>query len=562
MNGDFYLAVGEKINIIINIKYMQGAILMKSITLIFVLSLNLFITSCGGGEASNMNQIVPENSNIPNTRFNCVSFKTANLGINLSAPNYYTAQITFADLMKHSAGWRRPFNSPYTSTPVQLDADGYPTEIDLDTQFINIIHDDNWGRDVINDNTYVLLYDGEGTFSLNINHTILQQNPGRIVYQINGQGRTILTLNSTNPANYARNMRFVALSDELTYTTQAFRKGFLENWSNFSTARYMDWLATNNSTVVEWSDRTTSSDLTQSFGAGVAYEYIIQLSNYTKTNPWINIPHMASDDYVTQLATLFKNTLDPDLTVYIEYTNEAWNFIFTQAAHMRDMATALGLSQYYDYYSQRSSEVMDIWANIYSGIAKTRYARVLGTQFTNTGATNRIVSFANAFEHHDVLAIGPYFGGTSGRVNNVDVTLTMTSSELTQYLLDIELPKNKAQMIVQKGIADTYGLRLVTYEAGQHLVAAGNHAILGNLQNYQPLTDLFIATNREPLMKDTYLQYIKNWKEISGGELMNLFSAVGVPSKYGSWGLIEYGSQSMNQAPKAMGVYESTCGSL
>ncbi|MFK5893091.1 MAG: hypothetical protein QM504_07705, partial [Pseudomonadota bacterium] len=509
-------------------------------------------TSAGGG--------VQQTWTAPSDRFNCPSLKTSNVGINQSATKYFTTQVVFADLMKHSAGWRRPFSSPNTATPLQLDQDGYPTVIDLDNSFINIIHDDLWGRDSGTDNIYVLLYDGEGTFSLNISNTIIDQAPGRIVYRINAQGRIILSLNTTNPANHARNIRFVSQSDESTYTTQPFRQEFLATWGSFPVTRYMDWLETNNSTVTNWADRTLPTSMMQSFGAGVAYEYIIQLSNYTQTNPWINIPHLASDDYVSQLATLFKNTLDPNLTVYVEYTNEAWNFGFSQTQYMISKASELGLPAYYSYFSQRSSEVMDIWSNVYLNIPKSRYVRVLGTQSTNIGVTERIVSWGNAFEHHDALAVAPYFGGKLGRLETeVNLALTMTAPQLAQYLLDVELPINKTTMVAQKTIADTNGLRLIAYEAGQHLAGAGNHPTYGNLLNYQPLTDLFIATNREPLMKDIYIQYMKNWKEVSG-DLMVLFTSSTGPSKFGSWGLLEYGTQALNLAPKANGVYESICG--
>jgi hypothetical protein len=532
---------------------------MKSFTLFFVLFVGLVVTSCGGGGEETSQTGPQTGSNNPNDRFNCPALKTSNIGINQNPLNYYGSQIAFADLMKMSSGWQRPWGSPNAAVPLQLDSDGYPTVIDLDNNFVTIIHDDDWGRDITNDNVYVLLYDGEGTFNISINNTIIDQTPGRIVYQLNAQGRTLLYLNSTNPANHARNIRFVALADESTYATQPFRQIFLDNWGSFPTFRYMDWLRTNNSTVAQWSDRALVTDSRQSTNAGVAYEYIIQLSNDTQTNPWINIPHMADDNYVLQLATLFRDTLDPNLTVYIEYTNEAWNSIFSQTGYMNTMATNLGLPNGRNYYSQRTAEVMDIWSNIYTGIPTQRYVRVLGTHFANSWITNQLASWGNASTHVDAVAVGPYFGGTMGRVNNVDATLAMTSAELAQHLLDVEVPNNKTQMIAQKAVADTYGLRLVAYEGGQHLVGVGTHPTLGYLVNYQPLTDLLIATNREPVMKDVYLQYLSNWQEVSG-DLMLLFNAVGEYSRYGSWGLLEFSYQTVSASPKASAVYESVCG--
>lgn len=35
---------------------------------------------------------------------------------------------------------------------------------------------------------------------------------------------------------------------------------------------------------------------------------------------------MADDDYVTNLAVLIKQNLNPNLNAYIEYSNEVWNW--------------------------------------------------------------------------------------------------------------------------------------------------------------------------------------------------------------------------------------------
>ncbi len=211
-----------------------------------------------------------------------------------------------------------------------------------------------------------------------------------------------------------------------------------------------------------------------------------------------------------------------------------------------------------NYYSQRTAEIMDIWTSIYLGAPKKRYVRVLGTQFTNTTATNQIVSFGNVFEHVDALAVGAYFGGSMGRNQEATKTLTLSPSAIVQQLLVTELPKVKANMRSQKQIADTYNLRLVAYEGGQHLVGSGTHPTLGNLSGNQKLTDLFIAANREPKMKDAYLQYLNDWNQVSG-DLMLLFNSVRIPNRYGSWGLLEFGSQAIQNSPKASGVKQYLC---
>jgi hypothetical protein len=83
----------------------------------------------------------------------------------------------------------------------------------------------------------------------------------------------------------------------------------------------MPWTAEEG--VVNWSDRIKKNEFTR--GHGVAYEYMIHLCNILKTNCWFTVPYEASDDFVTQLATLVYKTLRKDVQVNVEYTNEAWN---------------------------------------------------------------------------------------------------------------------------------------------------------------------------------------------------------------------------------------------
>ena len=45
---------------------------------------------------------------------------------------------------------------------------------------------------------------------------------------------------------------------------------------------------------------------------------------------WVNVPLMVDDDYITKFATLLKEQLDPSLVVYVEYSNEIWNYGFSQ----------------------------------------------------------------------------------------------------------------------------------------------------------------------------------------------------------------------------------------
>ena len=78
----------------------------------------------------------------------------------------------------------------------------------------------------------------------------------------------------------------------------------------------MDWTNTNSQTDTAWNTRTQTSYRTYT-GNGVAWEETIHLANLLGKDMWINIPYLATNDYITQLATLVLNTLEPHLKVYV-----------------------------------------------------------------------------------------------------------------------------------------------------------------------------------------------------------------------------------------------------
>lgn len=57
---------------------------------------------------------------------------------------------------------------------------------------------------------------------------------------------------------------------------------------------------------------------------GVAWEWIADIAKRTNKELWINVPHLADDNYVTKLATLIRDQAGTG-TVYVEFSNEYWN---------------------------------------------------------------------------------------------------------------------------------------------------------------------------------------------------------------------------------------------
>lgn len=116
-----------------------------------------------------------------------------------------------------------------------------------------------------------------------------------------------------------------------TYPT--FHPGWVEHLRRFKVLRFMNWMSYwNPIPVINWSDRPSKNRLTQAdtkgfettMVRGVAAEYIVELANLISCDIWINIPPLATDDYVGGLADFLATNLGTTQKVYTEYGNEIW----------------------------------------------------------------------------------------------------------------------------------------------------------------------------------------------------------------------------------------------
>jgi hypothetical protein len=122
-------------------------------------------------------------------------------------------------------------------------------------------------------------------------------------------------------------------------STQVLTSAFISALRPFSVVRFMDFLETNHRIFygtgdwIDWADRRKVTDATQESTDqtfGYAWEYVALIGNLSNRDLWINIPAEASDEYITELARLMRDRINPDLNLYLEYSNEVWNFGFGQ----------------------------------------------------------------------------------------------------------------------------------------------------------------------------------------------------------------------------------------
>jgi hypothetical protein len=507
------------------------------------------------------------------------------LGLNLSAVNYYATAIPFLDVMKMAD----PFQSTHApdSSAAQVwdteladkiprDADGYPLELPFNVpgaaapQILraSVVATVYGGR-------YVVLYDGDGELAFPASSArVLSSAPGRVEIDVQAapDQTLFLAIVRSTRGNHVRNIRVILPGFEQRYAQQVFHPTFLGRMHGIGAVRFMDWGATNGHPHGRWSERTRPSQ-TQGGERGVAYEYMIDLANRLDADPWICVPHRADDGYVEALAQLIKARLKSQRKVYIEYSNELWNGIFSQTQWAAEQGCKAGLNKLGKYTgscnedgprywagikwnARRTGEIIAIFDRVFAG-DKARVVRVIAGHAHNDHMNDVLLSaledkaINRAGTRADVLAIAPYLGG--GLASDLTEQGKMASVGVSDLLDKLEalLPSDVAEATRNNyKIAQQHSVRLTAYEGGQHLVAPGES------QGNEAFVDKLIAANRNPRMRSIYARMLDAWYENSGQGLMVLFNFAETPSKYGAWGLLESQEQELSKAPKYQAFFD------
>jgi hypothetical protein len=505
---------------------------------------------------------------------------TSPLGINLGGVTYYSSEQPLLDIFKEDSGWITQTNSTFDTleeSKIDLDANGWPQSLggsggqSVTYTKLGILLE-RQGYPNYPAGQYVVLYDGQGTlnYSFDAVKNVALSTTGRDVLDVttpSGSG-ILITLTATDPGhtgNYVRNIRLVKASNEsLLNSGELFNPTFVNLIRPFSTLRFMDWGKTNSATAYSsgnppivsnsgnWADRTTSSYAFWGAPNGVPVETMVALLNKTGANGWFNMPVTATDNYLTQYATLVHNTLTGNKTAYIEYSNELWNGAFTANAYAAQQGEALwptalssGNSAYnigLNWYAMRTAQMCDIWKSVW-GADAGRVVCVMGSQAANTTITNTVLacalwSGAPCATNHGIgaVAIAPYFGYTvpDSWTSDPDGGLGKLFTEINSGGL---APGGYAGGMIaqavswiapQKTIANSYGLDLVAYEGGQTLVD----------QNDATTTTLYVAANRDARMGTATASYMQAMQS-AGLRVFNYFNDAGDYSKYGMWGSME-----------------------
>ncbi|KAK3083039.1 hypothetical protein FSP39_012374 [Pinctada imbricata] len=505
---------------------------------------------------------------------NIMANRNVNIGINLGGITYYSSEIKFTDIAKQSQSWlsertegahSHEWDSHEEST-VHWRNDGYPADLPPTMRLVKLMLR-NFGVHAPRGN-YTILYDGEGDIGIKLvkNHIYYKGKGRMVVYLEPGSGGVLVELLRTNPHNPLHNLRVIFPGYEYRYERFPFYPPFLESLVRYSEMRFMDFLRTNGHTPepTTWDSRKSLTFHTQTGSNGAAIEHMIHLANIIGSDPWFNMPHAADDNYVTQFATLVKKTLRPDLKVYIEYSNEVWNGIFRQTKYSQERGISLNLDSQswragFKYYNKRSTEVMKLWKKVY-GSAHDKLIPVWAWQTGYQDYTRQALEdLGSRSQEFKALAITGYFGCDKLAAKHAAELPTMSFQQMAQLCKD-DMPNIEASYRHYMELAKNHSLKLLMYEGGPGIVEAG---AIAHGSHQQSVTEKAIAFNRHGMMEVAVTDVLEAWRNVTSisynsppGGLFNYFSSAGTPSKYGSWGMLEYTGQPLSSVPKYRAVHK------
>ncbi len=502
-----------------------------------------------------------------------------------SVPFGVNGDWDYVDLVKSIGGW-----SPITGdAPVPLDQNGWPMS---DAKFVlfDLRHNMPWNGpdpDAVQQDVsgvYNISFAGQATIDTEYSATVRNQvyNAGTNTTTAElvvppFQWLVFVDLKDTKrKASDAAgtgftNLRIVRPGYPVN-STRIFTTGTLKALAApFSVIRFLGQDAANDYqtwtddsktqlNVTRWADRVKVTDAYQGGlpqnntggkqSHGQAWEYMIQLCNQTQHDMWLNVPASADDDYVTQLATLLKfgnqysQGLQPNLRIYVEYSNEVWNHGFPQGEYNQAKAEAAGLTEPQQYV-KRSIEIARIFENVFGpGTFKHRIRPVVVWQYTTE---MDIFEALQWWERQSGERVSSYLYGI-GQAGYYDPTDTSTVDNIfsTLWLGSDSVRRN---FIGWQAVATYFGLQQVDYEAGPSLN--------GGRWGGWPF-DTFAhtggsATRDARMVASEVHHFIDNWFAI-GGDTICFFALRGSVSPWGNWLLVE-NFENLN-TPKMQGALD------
>ena len=492
------------------------------------------------------------------------------LGYNTSGLYHLSSSNPFIDIFKVSRGWitscefnwqkNRPidpgctkktsFNTKETNK-VSIDANGWPKRLPSRGErpvftSINAIWDlpSNFptGR-------HFVTYHGDADISVLGDVEIIKEVPGRIDFNLRTASRSLrLHITRINPKNYIRNIKVIPLKYAGIYHKQTFNPDYLRSVRPFNSIRFMPWQNTKDTELAHWRDRATPRAAFYNKNAGMPVETMVSLANAANAAPWFSMPHKATDRFMQNFAYTVKKHLKRGQKVYVEYSNEIWNNMYP-ATHY---ASQMGLKHWprgklkiknphtrrlflaLNYNAKRSKEMCRIFKRNLGNRAVCVVSAYGSAPKMGEELMTCPLAGGDCYKSFDAYAVAPYFGDYIARIENRNLVKRWARqgrngmNQLYREILYGGLAKdnykggaieNAIEDRVKKNVelARKYGVKLLAYEGGQHLLRVDRKHVI-----HDPLVySLFANANKDQRMATAYSKYLRAWHRAGGDMLMH-----------------------------------------
>ena len=287
-----------------------------------------------------------------------IANRNSSMSTNLAGITPFAPEWTFQNLVKQGLKWVAINQTDYWNAQQdrssqidqgkfslahegKLDDNGYPKA--GVTGKMAVI----WDSQLDCQGRYICTFDGTAELEFfsdpgfnNTISTVTKVDNNRYIIDLPTSGGTYflgVQINSNSETTPLTNLKIV--EERFDGSSDIFYPEFLENWKYFKNFRFMDWMETNNSDIVTWEEYPAQDHCI--YTDHVPFETMIALSNLTQADPWFCVPHQANNDFITNMATLIKDEVASNLTVYVEYSNEVWNGGFDQSDYAKDLGNSL-----------------------------------------------------------------------------------------------------------------------------------------------------------------------------------------------------------------------------
>jgi len=295
--------------------------------------------------------------------------------------------------------------------------------------------------------------------------------------------------------------------------------------------------------INKWSDRSLPTDAywplaSKNSGAisGLAmpWEVYMQICIQANVPGWFNLPVGADDEYVTSFATLLKNgnsftqPLSSTNPIYIEFSNEVWNWGFSQSIYNEVIAKQEGVSVL-QRYVERTFQISELFRAVFGNDMGTRVRFVCMWQYGNWQDMQAALlwgqqKFGKPVNYY-IWAVGeaPYINP----MENGNVPYPELDPQAVDRLVDSFYTSSgirRQSFAAWQAIATFFGINEVGYESGPSLVAGVESDV-----------------TRSPRLKDVEFRYYMDNYFAVGCQTVNFFAlGPGAPGVYGDWYMFEH----------------------